>query len=541
MATPRSASNPFGQQSSGGADLKQMLAQILQSAGGQEDRSFQGSGGSSFIGSAQSNNKDEKLNIWSALAKYGPEALNKVLPKGAPDTYVPTTRTGLVGGDISRGLAKGRSAMHAKLNPGKIGRSGLDAGIGVDRSAKRQSVGNTFGGISSIMDSMRNMVGSGGAMGGMSGGGSYIDDMLQQMLSGGGGQMPDMPDAEQMAKDQFAPQFDLLKNLRRQTTDRYNTAGSETRAVYDSLADQIRQEAQGTVKRYGESGDQMRDIGQNAISNVEDSASQSNAEIEAIMRRLGVQEAAPDALSNIAETKQRSVGSLAGSNAAFEQANEQLGQNMADYQQNTANTTGIAGANAQADWTKRLGEALAGYDNKELELTGAQKQAENEYMMQIQKMLGDYQSGMADNQMQALQMAIGRDDSMFDRQMAQNRFGLDQMIAGSTQENQRAQREMDLAKFQADQRAAAMEAIQPQKTDWGSNTAGEVAYAANEIFGGHKANAQSGMTEVRKAMSAPGVNSLGGLLRALREMHANSPYLPQYEALAEVYWNANKK
>lgn len=346
-----------------------------------------------------------------------------------------------------------------------------------------------------------------------------------------------------MARDQFAPQFDLLDSLRGQTTERYNTAGSDTRAMYDALADQIRQEATGTVERYNSSGEQMRDIGQNAISNVQDTASNSNAEMEAIMRRLGVGAAAPDALGNIAETTQRSVGTLAGNNAAFEQANEQLGQNQADYQENTANTTGVAGANAQADWTRRLGEALGGYDNKELELTGAQKQAENEYLMQIQQMLGDYSAAQSGNQMQALEMMLGRENDLFDRQMQMNefgldrdRFGLDEFIAGNTQENNRAQREMDAARFEAEQRAAANQA--QEQPDWGINTPGQVMTESMRLFNNHPANAQSGVREVQKSfMEANG--DLNAAMKNLVDRHRNSPYLDQYLALAQIYANAN--
>src|SRR5690606_14741650 len=120
--------------------------------------------------------------------------------------------------------------------------------------------------------------------------------------------------------------------------------------LYQALANQVRGEGVArTQSQYKDSGAELEDIHNTATGSVQGAAQESNADMAAIMQRLGIGEAAPDALEHVEQERSRAINSLAGRYQANASANTGFGQNMVDYQQNTANTSDMAGANAKAD------------------------------------------------------------------------------------------------------------------------------------------------------------------------------------------------
>lgn len=372
-------------------------------------------------------------------------------------------------------------------------------------------------------------------LGGQPSGGDFISSLLAQAQGLVGAPPGELPfDAAEMAQKQFDPQYDLLGQLRTQATDRYNTAATDTQAMYDALAADIRKNAAATGERYGVAEQNLDAAFGGAAENIQSRASESNQEIAALMKQLGLQEAAPDAFANIEQERSRAINTAENLGGVYKGTNEALSQSMQDYQQNTANTTGIAGANASADIIQALGNILSGYDNKELELRGQQAAAENEYLMALQQMMGEQQSAYQGSVQDMMEMLMGQNRWEQEFGMDQARFGLDQQEAQWQRENQQAQREFDYAKWASDVEQATSggtAAIQETLNAVATQMSPNPQVASNLVQGFYDALAMS-------RPSGPMADdwSFEELLSAIDRRFPNSPYRPVFQRMAEEYW-----
>lgn len=194
-------------------------------------------------------------------------------------------------------------------------------------------------------------------------------------------------DAAKMAADEFAPQYQLLNQLRQQANSKYTTAGKEIGGMYDSLAKATLGQEAGIKQNYAAAGSKIGGAFNDAINQTNKSFSGSRNDIAEIAKRLGVQAGVPSALSEGAEQQSRLVGLLGANKANTEGVNTLLGNNDVAYNRDTANTTKLAGANARTDIKNRLLDILAGYGNKELELKAGQSEAANKYGLSIKDMM----------------------------------------------------------------------------------------------------------------------------------------------------------
>ena len=263
------------------------------------------------------------------------------------------------------GYAKGWQAGHSPVGAGARGVNGAGGGSG-------------YGAVSAYVDPF-----------GFGGGGG---DPFQQIMEGilGSGQM-EIPDAAEMAKKQFDPQYDLLNQIRSQTTGRMNKQAQDAQAMYDALGQQFEGDKSGVTAQYDQAAQSLDAAFGGARSAVQQTGDNSGAEMRAMMNKLGITEAAPAAIANIDEDQARSLNTIAEMQANYAGANEASENSMLDYLTAESNTMGVAGANARADVERMLQQALEGYSNKELELKAAQQAAENEYAMGIADMQQDAQ------------------------------------------------------------------------------------------------------------------------------------------------------
>lgn len=209
--------------------------------------------------------------------------------------------------------------------------------------------------------------------GGGSSGGSVED--IFAALSGAG-----------MAQNEFAPQYDLLNNLRHQAEDRYGRAGKEVGGMYDSLSKAIRGQEGGIKQNYNQAGSAIGSAYNHAIDETNNSFSDSRNQIADLAKRLGIQAGLPSALSDGAEQQGRLAGLMASNAQNFQGVNTMLGNNEVDYNRQSAETAGLAGVNARSDFKARLMDALNGFDNKQLEIQGEQAAAGNKYDLSIAEM-----------------------------------------------------------------------------------------------------------------------------------------------------------
>lgn len=331
------------------------------------------------------------------------------------------------------------------------------------------------------------------------------------------------PDAAGMAQKQFAPQFDLLSQLRSQTTGRMNQQADDAQAMYDALASSIEGDKSQVTQQYDTAAQNLDAAFSDASASIGATGDKSNADADAIMRRLGITAAAPDVQAAIAEDQQRSANAIAEMQANYAGNNEASRQSALDFITEQANNAGIAGANARADVETALANALAGYDNQELALKGQQQAAENEYAMQIAGMQSEQQSAAMDQawrQYQAM-MDQNRWQQEYDWQRQTDTW--DNEIARAAQE--RALREMLQKGAEGSTSAAG-------KVD--ASTA--LMQEAAKYFPEDDQMANTVAQRIREALAAnPDVETIAQLLQAVKARYPGNPRADLYTHLASLY------
>lgn len=243
-------------------------------------------------------------------------------------------------------------------------------------------------------------------------------------------------DPNQMAANEFAPQYQLLDQMRKQATGQYDRAGNTIGGMYDALAKAMKGEESGIKQNYAQTGSTIGKAYNDAINETSHNFSQSNNEIAAIAKRLGVSAAVPSALSNGAEQEQRLAGLMAAQGANFQGVNALLGNNDVAYNRNSADTTRLAGVNARKDYKQKLLDVLSGYDNKGLELKAGEQAAANKYGMSIADM--KQQARLAEEKLasDAAQNSAANEFRQAQLMLDQARFGLDTDKFNASQANQ---------------------------------------------------------------------------------------------------------
>lgn len=193
--------------------------------------------------------------------------------------------------------------------------------------------------------------------------------------------------ADQMAHNEFAPQYQLLDQMRKQAEGKYNQAGKDVGGMYDALSKSIRGN-EGAIKgQYAASGKGIGDAYNQAIAQTNQSFGDSRNQVAELAKRLGIEAGLPSALEDGVNQQGRLAGLLASNKANQQGVNKLLGNNDVAYNRESADTAGLAGVNARADFKGRLMAALEGYNNKELDLNGQEAQAENKYDLSIKDMM----------------------------------------------------------------------------------------------------------------------------------------------------------
>ena len=256
-------------------------------------------------------------------------------------------------------------------------------------------------------------------------------------------------DPNVMAANEFAPQYQLLEQMRQQANSKYSQAGNTIGGMYDALAKAMKGEESGIKANYAATGSAIGKAYNDAINETSHNFSQSNNEIAAIAKRLGVQAGVPAALAGGAEQQQRLAGLMAAQGANFQGVNALLGNNDVAYNRNSADTTRLAGVNARNDYKQKLLDVLAGYDNKGLELKGEENAAANKYGLSIadmkqqarlaeEKLAADAQSQAQSNEFRQAQLMLD-----------QARFGLDTDKFNASQASQANQANKNLSPYEA--------------------------------------------------------------------------------------------
>jgi hypothetical protein len=192
-------------------------------------------------------------------------------------------------------------------------------------------------------------------------------------------------DPNQMAANEFAPQYALLDQLAHQSQARYNAAGQQVGGMWDALSKATAGQEAGIKKNYSAAGSSIGRAYNDATAATNNAFSSSRNQIEEIAKRLGISAGAPSAMDDGAVQQARLVALLNNSGANHQATNTELGNNDVTYNRNQANLDTQAGINARSGFASQLMAALQDLGNKRLGLQGQQSAAANNYGLDIQK------------------------------------------------------------------------------------------------------------------------------------------------------------
>lgn len=207
------------------------------------------------------------------------------------------------------------------------------------------------------------------------------------------------PSADKMAQDEFAAQFALLAQQKKQATGAYDKAGAEVGGMYDVLAKAIKGETPGIQKSYGQAGSKIGGAYNDAIKATDSQFSSGRSALEQMAARLGISQGLPSAESGGYDQQNRLDALMRSNKANSLGTNTELEQNDLRYNRGASDNTTRAGIDARSDFKMKLLTALGQLDNKGLELKGSQAAAKNKYDLGIQDSMNTQENNRAKNVM----------------------------------------------------------------------------------------------------------------------------------------------
>lgn len=258
-----------------------------------------------------------------------------------------------------------------------------------------------------------------GGSGILNGSGGSADPGIPQYTYNG-------PSAEDMATKEYAPQFEALQKIIEATQGRYDVASKNTTDMYNALANETRGRTAGIQKDYATTGGQIKNAYNTANDNTVSGVEKTIGNISNMLANLGQDQAGSEVMSRVGTHLADWLGAINATGANQQGLNTGLGASAATYNNQTADTQGLAGKNAVADLTLQLQAIQADNEQKRLGIMGNEASAENSYGMNIQKLM---QTG----QQQSNDMYIAQQKNQIDQSAAD--LGLKKLEAQIAQSN----------------------------------------------------------------------------------------------------------
>lgn len=215
-----------------------------------------------------------------------------------------------------------------------------------------------------------------------------IEDMYRRLMQE---YMPSYQgaDAASMAKQEFAPQFQMLDDIAKQQKARYDANAPKIAQLYAALNDSSGQQRNENAAFSDKIINSSKANADQAANAMQARYKQALSDQTDMYNRLGIQDAAPTTFADQNKVLQQNQGGLARDAQNFQQLNNTLKGNQ--YHYDTANM-GIqkqAGMQNQQDFLQNYLDQAAQTDMQRLQLQSQQQQAQNQYQSSISKGLQD--------------------------------------------------------------------------------------------------------------------------------------------------------
>lgn len=195
------------------------------------------------------------------------------------------------------------------------------------------------------------------------------------------------PSAEQMAQDEFSPQFQMLSQIAKQQKNRYDQNSPKIVDLYRALNDSAVKGRTDNAAMYDKTIAGQKAIQDESSKALQDRYAQALAAQSAQFKNLGIEDAAPTVFNDQAKTLNDNQAAQTGQSAIFENLNNSLKGNQYAYDTSNIGIQKQAGNQAQQDFLQGYLDQVANTDMQRLQLQGQQQQAENQYAQQISQML----------------------------------------------------------------------------------------------------------------------------------------------------------
>lgn len=307
---------------------------------------------------------------------------------------------------------------------------GLGAKLGIGNLGDMKGAGNAAGGI---WDAISGIAQSVIAAAPENRAPESVEDLYNRLRGQYGGVSYNGPSGDEMAKEEFDPQFAILKEIAKQQQSRYNTGKGDIAGMYASMVQDATKGRSEDKAMYDAATQQINNNYKAASGNVSGNVQASNAATAETLKMLG-QDAAVAKVSGDANSEAaKQLGYLAADQQASANLNTTLGANEYSYDTAGIANTRQAGANSQQDLLQQYLDRMAQNDMQRLDLTGQQEKTANQYDLQIQELLGKQQENvgvsidkMVQQIMQERQNQSQNQYRQADMDLDLARFGLDQ-------------------------------------------------------------------------------------------------------------------
>jgi len=301
-----------------------------------------------------------------------------------------------------------RDPNYSNMNPFDIGiasGSGLgnflanqNGGISLGPGSATKNLGSVWDRLSqqSQRDNYQNRKQE--LLAGRGAGPSTTDQIIEQLLALQDPSRYGINDAdlEQQARAAAAQQYDpQIAELRRQmqsTQDRGNRNRDMLGVMFNQLSDSINADIPVTEKRYDDTRAQTQQLADNTQQGIKNVYAQTQADQEALWKRLNIEAAAPDIAPEQQRDRDFFLNQTATQNQTAQNALNQEEGGAVQYSQMGAQSARREGTQRQADLSQQLFDLMNEYQAKIGDFEGAKNNA--------------YLSGLGDLRQQAQKSAI---------------------------------------------------------------------------------------------------------------------------------------
>lgn len=288
----------------------------------------------------------------------------------------------------------------------------------------------------------------------------------------------------------YKPSMDFLNSQIGSTKKQARTADIALRNMYHGLTRDIGAQAKTINQQYGGSINQIKAAtsqGQKSVKRTYDTAENEQA---AMLKRLGIQAAAPDTLTPLTRDEaffQSLIGSSGGANQQQLVQNRQASQDFNTAQRNIAGQTG---AEARSDNQLVLQQLLADIGGRKADLsTTINQQAQSMQQSAAQQQLEAQKNAMAAlNADRSYQLQSSNLD------LAQGRFALDTSKFEASQVD--AERNYKLALQKLAQQGSGASTKLSAPDSWG-----KASQLASQLYNGNQTAASNALQAVRDAIA----------------------------------------